>query len=102
MRRVDVVCVLGPILLLASSPSRADDLPTIIGGCTPCHGEDGFARSSDVPHLAGQNDVYLVNQLQAFRSGERAHPEMAYMTLELDDEDIAALAAYFSELPVRP
>ncbi len=31
------------------------------------------------PHLAAQNELYLYNQLLAFRSGRRPHKEMRYM-----------------------
>ncbi len=34
------------------------------------HGPDGIAKDSEVPHLAGQNERYLINQLMAFRSGQ--------------------------------
>jgi cytochrome c553 len=77
-------------------------LDVILEGCVPCHGADGIARDSEVPHLAGQNELYLINQMRAFRSGNRVHPEMAYMMHDVDDGTIAALAAYFAELPPRP
>jgi cytochrome c553 len=73
----------------------------IVQQCVPCHGRDGIAREADVPHLAGQNDVYLYNQMQAFRSGARRHPEMRIITRELDQKQIEALARYFAALPAR-
>jgi cytochrome c553 len=49
--------------------------------------------------LAGQHEVYLYRQLNAFRSGERRHKEMRYMSKTLTDEEMRALAAYFASLP---
>jgi cytochrome c553 len=80
----------------------ASRLATLLEGCVPCHGSDGIARDSEVPHLAGQNELYLINQMRAFRAGARVHAEMAYMMHDVDDDTIAALAAYFADLPPRP
>lgn len=87
-------------LLLASAPAMAG-LEAVLDGCVPCHGVDGIARDAEVPHLAGQNDVYLANQIRAFRAGERVHHEMALMAHDLDDATIDALAAYYAALPPR-
>jgi cytochrome c553 len=54
-----------------------------------------------VPILAGQNAPYLLNQLHAFQTGKRTHKEMRYMTRNLTEEEMEAIAAYFSSLPRR-
>ncbi|RDJ27907.1 hypothetical protein DWF00_12040 [Bosea caraganae] len=66
-----------------------------------CHGPDGIAPDSEVPHLAGQNERYLFNQMMAFRSGKRAHKEMRYMARQMSPTEIGALAAYYAALPPR-
>ena len=68
--------------------------------CAPCHGIDGIARTPDAPHIAGENQVYLVNQLKAFRSGERKHEIMSLIAKDLSDEDIANLAAWYSSIEI--
>jgi cytochrome c553 len=35
--------------------------------CATCHGLQGLATMANTPHLAGQPDVYLIEQLKAFR-----------------------------------
>ncbi len=74
---------------------------SMVEACAPCHGADGLAHDAEVPNLAGQNAAYLYNQLRAFRSGRRQHKEMLYMSRQLSDEDMRALAEYFSRLPPR-
>ena len=69
--------------------------------CAACHGEDGIARDTEVPHLAGQNERYLFNQMMAFRSGKRQHKEMRYMAHTMTTPEIAALSAYYAALPTR-
>ncbi len=98
MRAGSIAAALAAILT-AAAPAAGASLQSVLEGCVPCHGADGVARDSEVPHLAGQNELYLANQLRAFRSGERIHPEMAYMSSDLDDDTISALAAFYAELP---
>ena len=66
--------------------------------CAVCHGIDGIAKRPDAPHIAGESDLYLAKQLEAFRSGERHHEQMSIIAQGLSDEDIADLAAWYSSL----
>ena len=67
--------------------------------CADCHGADGMG-DDEPPRLAGLEEAYLVEQLQAFKSGERADEEelMLIYTEDLSDQDMADLAAYYSGL----
>ncbi len=66
--------------------------------CVVCHGLDGIARVPDAPNLAGENAVYTTRQLQAFKSGERQHPQMSIIAQGLSEEDIADLAAWYASI----
>ena len=68
--------------------------------CTPCHGANGLAVAPNTPHLAGQPEPYLVDQLKAYRSGKRAHEVMGVVAKPLTDADIADLAAWFASLEI--
>ncbi len=68
--------------------------------CAACHGIDGIATVADAPNLAGNGELYLARQLQAFRSGERKHPQMSVIASGLSDEDIAAVTAWYSAIKV--
>ena len=67
---------------MLTSPAFAEPKRPLIEQCAACHGEDGIARDTEVPHLAGQNEGYLYRQMMAFRSGKRLHKEMRYMARE--------------------
>ncbi len=54
-----------------------------------------------MPHLAGQQKLYLYNQLRAFRAGKRPHKEMLYMSRQMTDADMRAIADYYASLPPR-
>jgi cytochrome c553 len=69
--------------------------------CSTCHGEDGNARTPNIPSLAGQPQFYLVNQLFLFREGVRNIEPMTAMLKELKDDDLMALAQHFSTLEAK-
>ena len=70
--------------------------------CGACHGADGNSVTPTWPSLAGQSSVYIVNQLKAFKKGSRSNVLMNAQASSLTDEDMADLAAYFSEQPAAP
>lgn len=100
MSRWRVACV-GLGLVLAAGAARAQVPGPLIEQCAYCHGADGIARDAEVPHLAGQNERYLFNQMLAFKSGKRPHKEMRYLSRLMTTEEIGALAAYYAGLPPR-
>lgn len=67
--------------------------------CTGCHGIPGYKNTYpmySVPRIAGQSETYLVNALNAYKSGERKHPTMAAQAQSFSDQDIADIAAYLA------
>ena len=64
--------------------------------CAACHGADGKAVMPIYPHLAGQYANYLEHALREYRSGARKNPVMGAQAATLTDDEIHALAAYFS------
>ncbi|MDO9270704.1 MAG: cytochrome c [Methylobacter sp.] len=70
--------------------------------CASCHGQKGNSGNAQWPNLAAQQSTYLVNQLKAFKAGNRTNPMMQPMAANLNNEDINNLAAYFSsQQPVK-
>ena len=70
--------------------------------CANCHGETGVSRYSEVPNLAGQNPVYVLNQIEAFLSGKRKDPFMQGLMKVLSEHDKAAISLYYASEPVTP
>ena len=67
--------------------------------CMGCHGPNGKSSSAQWPNLAAQQSTYIVNQLNAFKTGTRNNPMMQSMATNLSDDDINNLAAYYSSKP---
>ena len=85
------VAASGDAELVASGHNRA-------GYCVSCHGMKGVSANDEWPNLAGQQARYLENQLLAFRNGTRDSGLMQTVIADLSEQDLAALAAYFSQL----
>lgn len=62
--------------------------------CSSCHGENAQGKDT-IPRLAGQHPEYLVKQLAAFKSMQRANnPVMHAMTDKMSLEQMQAVAEY--------
>jgi cytochrome c553 len=69
--------------------------------CAACHGNDGFSVDTSIPNLAGQHYVYLVQQLNAFKTGSRISPLMNELARPLTKEQIEDISAYYAGVPVE-
>lgn len=69
--------------------------------CEGCHGIEGwrtaFPEVYRVPKLGGQHAAYIAAALHEYRNGDRSHPSMRAIAGTLSDQDIADLAAYYSQ-----
>ena len=80
------------------------DTKTLVSvACSKCHGFNGISISPLFPILAAQKPLYIENQLRQFRLRSRSDPHaQAFMwgiAQRLDDDQIEALAKYFSSQP---
>lgn len=77
----------------------AGNPPAAAEACSACHGTDGFGTLPENPTLAGQHADYLEQALHDYRRGKRSNPIMDAMAAPLTDDDIRAIAAWFSKQP---
>ena len=81
--------------------------------CIGCHGIVGYQASFPevykVPKISGQSAKFIVASLVAYKQGDRKHPTMRGIAESLTDQDMADLAAFYSEhggkgaeLPAKP
>ncbi|WP_421906670.1 c-type cytochrome [Mameliella sp.] len=66
--------------------------------CALCHGLFGVSARARFPNLAGQEPVYIENQVRAFLSGGRHNDggQMSSIVTELKPEEIAVVVEWFS------
>lgn len=84
--------------------------PPLLHRCRFCHGDRGATPYPGYPNIGGQKRDYLVRQLREFRESanhgtiamskqkdERFHRTMAPSVYQIGDDEIAALADYYSK-----
>ena len=94
----------GGLLLCAATAACADAAAGKVRAataCAVCHGPLGLSMQPNVPNLAGQPEIYLVEQLRNYRSGKRTHEVMAVIARPLSDQEIEHLAQWYASLQLR-
>ena len=81
---------------LVSQGKPAGTPPQAATLCVSCHGQDGIAIAPAYPSLAGQHQDYIERAIDEYRKGGRKNPIMKGFAATLKDEDIHAIAEYFS------
>lgn len=84
------------ILAIKGDPAYGEYLA---GECKTCHRTDG--ADDGIPSITGWPDRNFVVAMHAYKSAQRPHPVMRMIAASLADDEIAALAAYFSGLRGR-
>jgi cytochrome c553 len=65
--------------------------------CSACHGQAGISPAPNWPILAGQHRDYLVHAIRQYRDGERQDPVMRGQVVNLTDQDIEDIAAFYAQ-----
>ena len=63
--------------------------------CGGCHGARGVSTDGATPSLAGQDAVYLVNSMKAYKKSRQNWGMQRYIA-GLSDKDVENIAAYYS------
>jgi cytochrome c553 len=71
-----------------------------IQNCDNCHGPEGAGEPPAIPYLAGQYSHYIAFTLQMWQQGFRKNSldTMGVIAKKLDDQEIAAVAAYYQQV----
>lgn len=92
-----------PSAFLAAVAAGADDARLKAYGahlareCTACHRVDGV--DNGIPSIIGWDSGRFVATLRFYQQGQRRNAAMVSVAQSLDEEQLKALAAYFSSLP---
>ena len=96
-----------PVTLVSWSPTtfnelyradRANGARIAEERCISCHTVEGNTPDPTIPRNVGQSVFSLYKQLHDFRSGARVNETMSPLVKDLDDKQIADLAAYYGRL----
>lgn len=73
----------------------------LVATCSACHGAEGISAAPNFPKLADLGEKYLYKQLQDIKSGERVVPEMAGLLDDLNNQQLADMAAFYESKPMQ-
>lgn len=74
-----------------------ESVNSVVKSCVACHGEDGNGRAGkQVPVLAGQNESYLKQSLNAYRAGIRNSGIMMPIAHRLTDDQIGEISKHYA------
>lgn len=94
-----IVLALLPALTMAGQAATTTSPPParLVAVCAGCHGNRGEGSEAvRSPRLAGMNPDYLAHALSMFKDGTRASVVMQPVAQSLSDDEMHAIAAYFS------
>ena len=97
-----------PALALSfSQASFAEAQNPIIDGtalawqCAPCHGTNGQEFTEAMPTIAGMPEDQIIESMIAFREGTRPAIIMDRVSRGFTDDEIKAMAAFFTKQPKK-
>jgi cytochrome c553 len=104
--RVFLTTVLFTVLSLVSFVFAGNDQAggRLAAACAACHGPNGNSPVPIYPKLAGQNEKYFIEQMRAFKEGKegpRYNPIMQNFAVNLTEQQIRDLAAYYAKQKVK-
>lgn len=82
-------------LLQAADPARGEALAKE-SKCAKCHGDTGVSDDPEDVNIAGMSASYLFKQLKDYQDKNRDDKDMYKKTRDLDDQQMADLAAWFA------
>jgi cytochrome c553 len=103
LKKMGALLALGAALCVYTSAAFAGDVAAgkaSAGMCVTCHGVLGISQLPNAPHLAGQPEIYTIEQLKRYRDGKRSNEVMAVIAKTLSDKDIEDLSAWYASIQI--
>ena len=92
--------LLGCGMLLGTAQLSAAPTATMLADtCAGCHGTDGASTGPATPSIAGNSEIYTVDTMMAFKSGERPSTVMGRIAKGYSEEEFKLMASVFAKQP---
>ncbi len=99
MARITVALLFWVYASVAVAEGDAEYGEYLSSGCVSCH--QAKAHEGGIPVIHGMDAAGFVDIMKLYRDRNLDNPTMQTIAGSLTDEDIAALAAYFSSQPIQ-
>jgi len=88
------------VLLGTAQLSAAPTATMLANTCAGCHGTDGASTGPATPSIAGNSEIYTVDTMIAFKSGERPSTVMGRIAKGYSEEEFKLMGGYFAKQPI--
>ncbi len=85
--------------MAAGDPEAGESKASV---CAACHGMDGNSQVAEWPKIAAQHEDYLARQTRMVRDQQRDVAQMYPIVMNLSDEDIADISAWYASQTIKP
>jgi sulfide dehydrogenase cytochrome subunit len=93
--------LLGCGMLLGTAQLQAAPTATLLADTSAgCQGTDGASHGPATPSLAGNTEIYMVDTMMAFKSGERPSTVMGRIAKGYSEEEFKLMGGYFAKQPI--
>ena len=99
-RKTHAVLLGAGLLLGIAHVSAAPTATMLADTCAGCHGTDGASTGPATPSIAGLSEEYMVDTMNAFKSGERGGTIMGRIAKGYSEEEIKLMATVFAKQPI--
>ena len=101
MRYTIVKSALLSVGLLMGLASQAVPSGAMLGNtCAGCHGTNGASVADAIPSIAGLSETYMIETMNAYKSGDRESTIMGRIAKGYSEEEIEEMAGFFADQPV--
>ena len=81
---------------ISAAPAASPEPPAGAAACSGCHPAN-VGIQTPIPRLAGRNAAEMVQQMRAFRDGQRDATVMGRIAKGFTDPEIQAIAAWYAK-----
>lgn len=97
-----VVAVSGLLMATSAQAEITARGAMLANTCVGCHGTNGVSTGPAIPTIAGISKAYFIDNMKSYRDGSRPSTVMGRLAKAYSDDDIAAMADYFSSMKYVP
>ena len=97
------------VMGIVGSASAVDVDKLVKDECADCHEKDGNSTDGETPSIAGMSTEYFLESMEGYKTDARPalklkdkKEDMKDIVKKLSDEDVEALATYFSKQTFKP
>ena len=94
--------IVAGILFGLAGASAAGGIDVLARTCNACHGLNGVSVGHSMPSIGGLSKRYLSTVMKDWKTDKRSAVTMNRIVKGLSDDEIDALALYYSKLPWVP